>query len=101
VLRAHSADAAGYAFECTSVPLHLIAGSGQILASRADAKRVSSRLARFRTAEIDFEGITDIGHGFADELFRVFQRENPSLQLTPLRMAPQVAAMVAAVHAAD
>jgi len=100
VLRAHSADAAGYAFERTSVPLHLIAGHGQALASRADAKRVASRLASFRTAEIDFEGITDIGHGFADELFRVFQRENPALQLMPLRMAPQVAAMVAAVHAA-
>jgi hypothetical protein len=100
VLRAHSADAAGYAFERTSVPLHLIAGSGQALASRADAKRVASRLATFRAAEIDFEGITDIGHGFADELFRVFQRENPALQLMPLHMAPQVAAMVAAVHAA-
>jgi len=100
VLRAHSADATGYAFERTSVPLHLIAGSGQALASRADAKRVASRLSNFRAAEIDFEGITDIGHGFADELFRVFQRENPTLLLMPLRMAPQVAAMVAAVHAA-
>jgi anti-sigma regulatory factor (Ser/Thr protein kinase) len=100
VLRAHSADAAGYAFERTSVPLHLIAGGGQALASRADAKRVTSRLSSFRAAEIDFEGITDIGHGFADELFRVFQREHPALQLMPLRMAPQVAAMVAAVHAA-
>ncbi len=100
VLRAHSTDAAGYAFERTSVPLHLIAGSSQALASRADAKRVAARLANFRAAEIDFEGISDIGHGFADELFRVFQRENPTLQLMPLHMAPQVAAVVAAVHAA-
>jgi anti-sigma regulatory factor (Ser/Thr protein kinase) len=100
VLRAYSADAAGYAFERTSVPLHLITGSGQSLASRADAKRVASRLSSFRAAEIDFEGVTDIGHGFADELFRVFRREHPALELLPLHMAPQVAAMVAAVHAA-
>ena len=100
VLRAHSADAASYAFERTSVPLHLIAGSGSALASRADAKRVAARLADFRSAEIDFEGISDIGHGFADELFRVFQREHPALQLAPLHMAPQVAAMVAAVRPA-
>lgn len=101
VLRAHSADAAGYAFERTSVPLHLIASGSDALASRADAKRVAARLANFRTAEIDFEGISDIGHGFADELFRVFQREHPELELAPLHMAPQVAAMVAAVHATN
>lgn len=101
VLRAHSADAASYGFERTSVPLHLIAGSGQALASRADAKRVAARLSSFRCAEIDFEGISDVGHGFADELFRVFQREHPALELAPLHMAPQVAAMVAAVHATN
>lgn len=101
VLRAHSADAAGYAFERTSVPLHLIAAGSDALASRADAKRVAARLANFRTAEIDFEGISDIGHGFADELFRVFQREHPALELAPLHMAPQVAAMVAAVRATN
>jgi anti-sigma regulatory factor (Ser/Thr protein kinase) len=98
VLRAHSADAAGYRFDSTSVPLHLI-GDGQALASRADAKRVVSRLSGFRRAEIDFEGITDIGHGFADELFRVFRREHPGVELMPVRMHPQVAAMLDSVRA--
>jgi hypothetical protein len=84
------------------VPLHLIAlgggaGDGAALASRADAKRVASRLAQFRRAELDFSGIAEVGHGFADELFRVFSRAHPALELVPLGMAPRVAQMVASV----
>lgn len=96
VLRAHGRDEA-YAFERTTVPLHLL---GKTLDSRAEARRVSARLAQFARAELDFTGITEIGHGFADELFRVFKHENPTLELLPRHMAPPVAAMVAAVHAA-
>jgi anti-sigma regulatory factor (Ser/Thr protein kinase) len=97
VLRAHSLDQAGYAFDRTVVPLHLLGGHDVALASRADAKRVAARLPLFRRAEIDFEGIADIGHGFADELFRVFRREHPEVELVPLSMAPRVAAMVQSV----
>jgi hypothetical protein len=97
VMRAHSADEAGYGFERTRVPLHLIGSADVALASRADAKRVAARLPEFRRAEIDFEGIREIGHGFADELFRVFRREHPALDLVPVGMNPRVAAMVASV----
>ena len=100
MLRAHSADDSGYRFERTSVPLNLIATGerGELtLASRADAKRVASRLSQFSVAELDFNGISDIGHAFADELFRVYHRQHPALQLVPVGMAPRVAAMVASV----
>ncbi len=100
VLRAHAVCDSGYRFERTSVPLNLI-GSGEAgertLASRADAKRAVARLAQFSVAELDFSGISDIGHAFADELFRVFQRQHPALQLVPVGMVPRVAAMVASV----
>lgn len=99
VQREHSADRAGYGFERTVVPLHLATGDGVMLLSRADAKRVASGLPKFRRAEIDFDGISDIGHGFADELFRVFQRQHPALELVPVGMAPRVAAMVGSVQA--
>jgi len=98
VLRAHSEAGDGYAFERTQVPLQLI-GAGQALASRADAKRVAARLGQFRSAELHFEGIADIGHGFADELFRVFGRAQPGLTLLPVGMSPRVAAMVHSVQA--
>jgi hypothetical protein len=98
VLRAHSHDEQGYGFEKTVVPLHLLGGDGAALASRADARRVMARLPLFRSAEIDFSGIDEVGHGFADELFRVFPRAHPSLELVPVGMAPRVAAMVDSVR---
>lgn len=99
VVRAHSASGEGYAFETTQVPLKLLTAEQVGLESRAQAKRVAARLGRFRRAEVDFSGIADVGHGFADELFRVFVRENPSLELVPVGMAPRVEAMVASVRA--
>jgi hypothetical protein len=97
VLRAASLDGAGYGFERTSVPLRLLAASGS-LESRAQAKRVAARLAQFRCAQMDFDGVADIGHGFADELFRVFAREHPTVDLVPTNMTPRVAAMVESVR---
>lgn len=100
VLRAHSADGQGYGFEATQVPLRLIAGGPNTgLESRAQARRVVSRLTRFRRAEVDFTGIDDVGHGFADEIFRVFVRDQPGVELVPVGMAPRVAAMVDCVRA--
>lgn len=99
VLRAHNASGAGYAFDSTQVPLGLIAAGAAGLESRAQAKRVASRLQRFRRAEVDFSGIADVGHGFADELFRVFAREHPECELVPVGMGPRVEAMIAAVRA--
>ncbi len=96
VLRAHSADGAGYGFERTVVPLHLLGGS-QALASRADARRVAARLQHFSRAELDFSGVDDVGHGFADELFRVFRREHPATQLVPVAANAHINAMLASV----
>jgi len=99
VLRAHSLDGAGYGFERTVVPMRLLATPNAGLESRAQARRAALRLQQFRHAEMDFAGITDIGHGFADELFRVFKREHPGVEIVPTNMAPRVAALVGAVQA--
>lgn len=96
VLRAQGSDTAAYSFQRTQVPLHLLVG-GDTLASRADAKRVVSRLQTFGSAELDFTGIEHIGHGFADELFRVFRREHPGVELVPLAMNAQVSSMLASI----
>ncbi len=96
VLRAHSVEGS-YGFDSTEVPLHLLSGETHSLASRADARRVAARLGGFKRAELSFKGVDDIGHGFADELFRVFQRDNPGLLLVPVGMNRGVQAMVASV----
>lgn len=96
LLRAHSRDGDGYRFECTRVSLQLLAaaaGNSRALVSRAEARRVTARLAQFRRAELDFAGIDEVGEGFADELWRVFPGAHPELELVPLGMAPQVEAM--------
>src|SRR5262249_30330926 len=99
VLRAHSLDGVGYGFERTVVPMRLLASEGTGLESRAQARRAALRLQQFRHAVMDFEGIADIGHGFADELFRVFRRTHPGVEIVPTNMAPRVAALVGAVQA--
>jgi len=100
VLRAHSLDGAGYGFDRTVVPLQLMVGGATGLESRAQAKRVVARLQQFRRAELDFSGIADVGHGFADELFRVFPQQHPGLEMVPVGMAPRVAALVDSVRPA-
>ncbi len=94
VLRAHAE--AGYGFDHTEVALRLLTGPSVGLESRAQARRVAARLGEFRCAKLDFSGIEDIGPAFADELFRVFARAHPGVELRPEAMAPRVAAMVAA-----
>ncbi len=100
VLHSHSSSGEGHDFARTSVPLLLLAGGkpGALLASRADAKRALSRLADFGHAQMDFSGIAHVGHGFADEMFRVYLREHPQLDIDPVGMAAQVAAMVNSVR---
>lgn len=98
VMRAASLDGAGYAFERTRVPLALLSGTGGVLESRAQARRVAERLSLFRQVDLDFDHVVDVGHAFADELFRVVARQQPLLALVPTNMAPRVAAMIASIN---
>lgn len=99
VLREHSHDGQGYAFERTMVPLRLLTAPGCALDSRAQARRAALRLQQFRHAQLDFSGVDDIGHGFVDELFRVFARSQPQLTLEPVNMAPDVRTLIDSVRA--
>ena len=74
MLEAWSLDGSGIEFDHTTIALNLLAGPGQPLDSRAQARRVAARLPMFRRAEINFDGVVDVGHGFTDELFRVFAK---------------------------
>jgi anti-sigma regulatory factor (Ser/Thr protein kinase) len=65
--------------------------------SRTEAKLIGARLEGFEVIELDFSGITQIGQGFADELFRVWTNEHPSSRLVPVNANPAVQAAIAAV----
>jgi hypothetical protein len=101
VLRRYSLDGLGYGFERTVVPLKLITGPKTTLDSRAQARRVAARLQRFRRVELDFDGLAEVGHGFADELLRVFHHQHPEVELVPVNMAPGVAALIGSVWEAE
>lgn len=94
VLRSASLDGQGYGLEQTSLPLRLITGPEVALESRSQARRVAARLERFRRAELDFSGIDRIGHGFADELFRVYARSHAEVQLDVRNAAEPVRRMI-------
>ena len=98
VRQQYSIDGVGVGFERTVVPLRLITSDVIGLESRAQARRAGARLGSFRRAEVDFGGVAQIGHAFADELFRVFAREQPGVDLVPLNMSAAVASMIASVR---
>jgi len=66
--------------------------------SRTEAKLIGARLEGFEIIELDFIRITQIGQGFADELFRVWANQNPSSYLVPVNANPAVRAAIAAVE---
>jgi anti-sigma regulatory factor (Ser/Thr protein kinase) len=88
----------GYGLERTEVSMRLLTGPNTWLESRAQARRVAARLDSFRHARLDFSGIDEIGPAFADELFRVYARAHPGVELVPAAASPRVAAMIAAVQ---
>ena len=49
--------------------------------SRSEAKRLLRRLEAFTHVTLDFAGVEGIGQGFADEIFRVWARAHPQVQL--------------------
>ncbi|CAD5366408.1 ArsR family transcriptional regulator [Rubrivivax sp. A210] len=83
-----------YTFARTLVPVRLAQHEGEKLVARSQAKRLTMRLERFQTVELDFAEVAEIGQAFADEVFRVFQRAHPQTRLVPTNMAPGVKAMV-------
>jgi len=59
-------------FDRTVFRLQLAQSEGRLI-SRSQAKRVMNGMERFNIVEVDFTGVNNIGQGFADEMFRVWQ----------------------------
>ena len=82
------------AFSKTVVPVRLVQYGDEALISRSQAKRLLTRFERFKKVLLDFEGVEQIGQGFADEVFRVFVRVHPTVEIVPINAKPQVNAMI-------
>lgn len=84
----------GYGFTRTIVPMQLARYGDDNLVSRSQAKRLLTRIDRFRVVILDFAGIETIGQAFADEVFRVFALQHPGVELVPLHAGPAVTQMI-------
>ena len=70
-----------FGFTKTVVPVRLAKHGLEKLISRSQAKRLMSRVDRFKTVVLDFHGVETIGQAFADEIFRVFQSQHPGIKV--------------------
>ena len=82
----------GMSFDKTVVALDL-AHSGPLV-SRSQAKRVLAHLDRFKEVILDFADVPDIGQAFADEIFRVYRANNPSVSITYIHANESITAMI-------
>lgn len=80
-------------FDRTVIALDL-AGSGPLV-SRSQAKRVLSRVSKFREAVLDFKQVQEVGQAFADEIFRVYANEHPGVNIVPINASSSVNQMIA------
>ena len=86
-------------FYTTRIPVKLMEYEGELLLSRSQAKRLITRFDKFLEVVLDFQGVTEIGHAFADEVFRVFKNAHPTVHLVPINCSPTVQRMIAYISA--
>jgi|CZKS01.1.fsa_nt_gi anti-sigma regulatory factor (Ser/Thr protein kinase) len=88
-----------YGFTKTVVPVKLAQYGEDKLISRSQAKRLVARVDQFKTVFFDFEGVETIGQAFADEIFRVFARSHPEIEVIAVKANPEVQGMINAARA--
>jgi biotin operon repressor len=90
----YSSTDGDYTFNKTVIPIRLAEYGGDSLVSRSQAKRVLARVDLFEKVVFDFEGVPSIGQAFADQIFRVYAREHPEIQLVPVNATDEVQQMI-------
>jgi len=83
-----------YGFTKTVVPVRLAQYGDEKLVSRSQGKRLLARVDRFRVVIFDFDGIETIGQAFADEIFRVFRKQHPEVELHHIKASKEVEQMI-------
>jgi len=80
-----------YKFQKTLVHVKLL---NKEYVSRSEAKRLLQNLDKFRVVELDFRDVQAMGQGFADEIFRVFYRNYPNIEIHAINTSPVIQAMI-------
>ena len=88
-----------YGFNKTVVPVRLARQGLEQLVSRSQAKRLLARVDRFHIVIFNFADVDMIGPAFADEIFRVFERSHPNIEILVSHASPAVEQMIARARA--
>lgn len=94
VFEQFAAEEGDFAFTKTVVPVNLVRHGEENLVSRSQAKRLMSRVERFKTVVLDFAGVEQIGQAFADEIFRVFVNRHPETNVLAIHAKARVQRMI-------
>jgi len=94
VFDAYASPDNDYAFSKTVVPVKMAEHNKDDLISRSQAKRLLLRIDRFRTVVLDFQNVNQIGQAFADEIFRVFVRRHPGVDVQFVNATADVTRMI-------
>jgi hypothetical protein len=89
-----------FGFTKTVVPVRLAQYGDDELISRSQAKRLLTRIDRFRTVILDFKDVESIGQAFSDEIFRVFKNNHPEVELVAINANSFVKRMISRTRSA-
>jgi anti-sigma regulatory factor (Ser/Thr protein kinase) len=87
-----------YEFDRTKILVHLFTMDTSFV-SRSQARRLLVGLEEFKKITLDFNKVSDVGQGFADEIFRVFKTRHPEIQILYVNTNPTVEFMIKRVQA--
>ncbi|OGW41528.1 MAG: ArsR family transcriptional regulator [Nitrospirae bacterium RBG_13_39_12] len=90
-----------FGFTKTVVPVRLAQYGNEKLISRSQAKRLLERIDRFKTVLFDFREVDSIGQAFADEVFRVFKKQHPYMDIIPINANEPVTQMINRVESVE
>lgn len=90
-----------FQFSKTVVPVKLAQYGDELLVSRSQAKRLLTRVDKFKVVIFDFDGVDNIGQAFADEIFRVFRNNHPGIELCAIKINDDVSKMIARAEQID
>lgn len=79
----HSYTGEEFQFDKSRIAVKLFS-SGEDYISRSQAKRLLHSMTSFRRIELDFAGVPTVGQAFADEVFRVFKKAHPDIEITAI-----------------
>lgn len=70
----------------TVIPLKIMLqeGTGSVLTSRSQARRLVTRFDKFDEVDLDFSEVDFVGQAFADEVFRVYASKHPEITINTI-----------------